>query len=288
MTRPHRHRPFVVLLLGSLPLALLAGCEADTAAVQATIRDEDAPRVRALLEEDVARHRAGVAKAAERLAPGFAVEDSAERERQLRAGLRAMRQPPQGVDELVASPMSFLAAVAADGHVIARGAEPDTMKGTDFRARYPVVARALDAGEAGMGLGEFPADDGGESSFSVLFVAPVEADGGVVGAVVAGIPLWRVAKRLSTQLRLERSNAGADDVLWVFTTRRDRLFPPQAGLEIGAVLPDGETRRKGLADAPGGFTGDVKSYGKTYAWGVFPAPALPGDGVGFVVIRSAD
>jgi len=274
--------PYALALIG----LAAAACEDGAEAEQRMIRGQDAPRVREILDEDLARHRVGVVEAAKRLAPGFVIGDPAERIAQLRVGLRAMRQPPRGVEQLIASPMSFLAAVGADGKVIARGADPDTLQGKDFGKRYPVVAAALDTGEAAVGLGEFePIEGEGPSSWSILFVAPAERDGERVGAVVAGIPLWRLAQRLSTQLRLETTDQ-QNTILWVFTTKGDRLFQPQSGIEIAADLPDGPARAKGLAEHPDGYLGKVKSYGRTYGFGVFEAPQLPGEDTGFVIVRS--
>jgi len=272
---------------GLLALCALfaSGCDDGVEEEHARIRQQDLPRVRSLIEEDLARHRKGVASAAERLAPGFQVDDPADRVAQLRTGLRFVKTPPRGVDELIASPMSFLAAVGPDGKVIARGAEPDTLAGIDFGARYPVVWEAL-RGEAGVGLGEFePIDGQGESSWSILFAAPATQEGDVVGAVVAGIPLWRLAQRLSTQLRLENTKP-AGTVVWVLTTKGDRLFAPQSGIELTGDLPDGPARAKGLAEHPDGFLGRIKSYGRSYAYGVYAAPALPGDDLGFIIVRS--
>ena len=143
-----------------IAIAALIGCE-DNAAVeraQNQLRDVDYPRVQALVEQDLAHHQAGVVKAAQRLAPGFAVADPAAREKQVRSALRILQQPKRGIDEFVASPMSFLAAIGLDGVVLARDREPDRMKGQDFKTRFEVVRQAL-AGTAATGLGEFYAKD---------------------------------------------------------------------------------------------------------------------------------
>jgi len=162
--------PWGILLLS---FVVLTGCE-DNAAVERTrtqLRDVDYPRVRALVEQDLQNHQAGVMKAAAKLAPGFAVSDPSVREKQVRAALRILQQPKKGIDEFVASPMSFLAAVGVDGVVIARDREPDRMKGQDFKTRFEVVRQAL-RGTAATGLGEFYAEDSkAPSSWSILFAA---------------------------------------------------------------------------------------------------------------------
>ena len=127
-----------VLLLG---LGVLAGCE-DGAAVQRTerqLREVDLPRVRELVEQDLANHQAGVVKAAKKLMPGFSVTDPVVREKQVRSALRILQQPKKGIDEFVASPMSFLAAIGVDGLVIARDRETDRMKGQDIFAHVHLV-----------------------------------------------------------------------------------------------------------------------------------------------------
>ncbi|MBW1875092.1 MAG: hypothetical protein JRG67_12825, partial [Deltaproteobacteria bacterium] len=76
-----------------LSITALAACE-NTAAVERTerqIQDVDRPRVQALVEQDLAQHQAGVVKAAQKLAPGFAVTDPAARESQVRSALRILQ-----------------------------------------------------------------------------------------------------------------------------------------------------------------------------------------------------
>jgi hypothetical protein len=67
----------------------------------------------------------------------------------VKAALRILQQPKKGIDEFVASPMSFLAAIGVDGVVIARDREVDRMRGQDFKTRFEVVRQAL-AGAAAL------------------------------------------------------------------------------------------------------------------------------------------
>jgi hypothetical protein len=202
--------PWGILLLS---FVVLTGCE-DHAAVErarSQLRDVDYPRVQGLVEQDLQNHQTGVVKPAAKLAPGFAVADPAAREKQVRAALRILQQPKKGIDEFVASPMSFLAAVGVDGMVVARDREADRMKGQDFKERFEVVRQAL-GGTAATGLGEFYAEDPeAPSSWSILFAAPSLRDGHVVGAVLAGIPLSRLAQRLSRQFRVEQKEGAPAD-----------------------------------------------------------------------------
>jgi hypothetical protein len=275
--------PWGILLLS---LAVLTGCE-NTAAVERTerqLRDVDLPRVRALVDQDLAHHQAGVVKAAARLMPGFAVRDPATREKQVRSALRILQQPRKGIDEFVASPMSFLAAVGVDGVVIARDRETDRMKGQDFKTRFEVVRQAL-GGAAATGLGEFYAKDPkAPSSWSILFAAPSLRDGEVVGAVLAGIPLSRLAQRLSRQFRVEQK---AGSPVWVYLYKGERLFYWDTPPEVDALVRDSVARAQGLAASPAGYTEKVRLQGELQVYGVFPLGLL-GPDVGTIIFRTPE
>ena len=275
--------PWGILLLS---LAVLTGCE-DSAAVERTerqLRDVDLPRVRTLVDQDLAHHQAGVVKAAAKLMPGFAVRDSATREKQVRAALRILQQPKKGIDEFVASPMSFLAAVGVDGVVIARDRETDRMKGQDFKTRFEVVRQAL-GGAAATGLGEFYAKDPkAPSSWSILFAAPSLRDDEVVGAVLAGIPLSRLAQRLSRQFRVEQK---AGSPIWVYLYKGERLFYWDTPPEVDALVRDSVARAQGLAASPAGYTEKVRLQGELQVYGVFPL-ALLGPDVGTIIFRTPE
>jgi len=243
--------------------------------------------VKEVIAEDMARHVEGVEDAARRLAPGFVVEDPTERERQMRVALKYVQEPPRGVPEFIASPMSFLAAVGKDGLVMARDVddEDDHMQGQDYAARYALVRRALAEGVPGYELGEFPSEEeGGKSSWSMLFVHPSVRDGEVVGAVVAGIPLWRMAQRLSRQLQAERVSEDGI-ILWVYMYKGDELHHFGTPPDLDTVVPDAATRQRGFERSPGGFTGEVQQFGRWYAWGALPTRRV-GDDVGVIIFRA--
>ena len=273
----------ILLFLG---LAALAGCE-NSAAVERTrtqLRDVDFPRVQALVEQDLANHQAGVVKAADKLAPGFSVSDPEKREAQVRAALRILQEPKRGIDEFVASPMSFLAAVGLDGVVIARDRDPDRMKGQDFKSRFDPVARALE-GTASTGLGEFYAEDPeAPSSWSILFAAPSVRDGKVLGAVLAGIPLSRLAQRLSRQFRVEQK-AGAP--VWVYLYKGNRLFHWDTPPEVDALVRDPAARATALNASPAGYTEKARLQGELQVYGVFPL-ALLGPDLGTIIFRTPE
>jgi hypothetical protein len=263
---------------------VVAGCE-NTAAIERTenrLREVDQPRVQALVQQDLEHHQAGVAKAAAKLAPGFAVADPAIRESQIRAALKILQQPKKGIDEFVASPMSFLAAIGPDGIVVARDRDPDRMSGQDFKSRFEVVRQAL-GGSAATGLGEFFAEDpNAPSSWSILFAAPSMNDGEVVGAVLAGIPLSRLAQRLSRQFRVE---AAQGDPVWVYLYKGDRLFHWDTPPEVDALIRDPAARAKRLAASPAGYTEKTRLQGELQVYGVFPIELLASD-IGTIIVRT--
>lgn len=272
-----------ILLLGA---AAFVGCE-NKAAIERTetqLREVDYPRVQSLIEQDLENHQAGVVKAADKLAPGFAVADPAAQESQLRAALRILQQPKKGIDEFVASPMSFLAAIGIDGIVIARDRETDRMKGQDFGTRFEVVGQAL-AGNAATGLGEFFAEDPkAPSSWSILFAAPSIRDGEVVGVVLAGIPLSRLAQRLSRQFRVEQK---ARAPVWVYLYKAERLFYWDTPPEVDALVRDPVARAKRLAASPAGYTTKARLQGELQVFGVFPL-ALLGPDLGTIIFRTPE
>lgn len=279
------------IVLGALSVpafVLAAACGPQGAPhAQRAILREHIPRVKEILRQDRLRHREGVIEAARRLRRGFLVEDHARREREMRRVLQQLQEPPRGIGAFITSPMSFLAAVDADGIVIARDSDDDQMKGQNFAERYEVVRAALE-GRVSRGLGEFEAlQEGAPPSYSILFAAPARHEGRVVGAVVAGIPLWRESQRLSRQLRVELApEIERGLIVWVYLYKGDRVFPsPEAPPEVTEVLPDAAARAAGLARSPGGFTGQMQLYTKWYGYGVVPMPAIAED-VGVIVVRA--
>jgi hypothetical protein len=275
--------PWGILVLGAIALV---GCE-NRAAIERTesrLREIDLPRVQALIEQDLSNHQAGVVKAAEKLAPGFALSDPTAREPQLRAALKILQEPKKGIDEFVASPMSFLAAIDVDGVVIARDRTPDRMAGQSFGDRFEVVRQAL-AGSAATGLGEFYAEDPqAPSSWSILFAAPAVRQGKVVGVVLAGIPLSRLAQRLSRQFRVEQAGGAA---VWIYLYKGERLFHWDTPPEVDALVRDPAARTQGLAQSPAGYTEKARLQGDLQVYGVFPIELLAPD-VGTIIIRSPE
>lgn len=272
-----------VLRLGVACCLCLSACDDEASrAAQRPIQTTYFARVADIVVDDIERHQRGLRYAADRVALGFVRAQPERLEGEMRQVLKLVRSPRKGVRELVISPMSFMAAVGADGRVIARDAEPDRMKGMDLAERFPVVAAAL-KGEPGYAIGEFESDEkGGESSITILMAAPAHHDGKVVGALVLGIPLWRLSQRLSKQLQLESGTDGV--VLWVYVYRGDRLFHHGTPPDLDEMVPDLATRNRGYAQSSGGFTGAVQQYGFTYGFGVRPLRLL-GPDVGVIIFH---
>lgn len=277
------------LALGLALLAALAlvACDEGTQHAQQELIRAHVPRVQQIVREDIERGVSGVQQAATKMARGFLVEDPDRREREIRTVLHLLRQPPRGIDELMISPISFVAAIDANGIVIARDAEPDPMEGFDAAGEFEIVRRALREGYNGYALEEFPALLPDQSpSRTVLYVAPARHDGRIVGAVLAGTPLWRTAQRLGRQLQADHADEVSNGlILWVYLYQGDQLHHHGTPADLDTVVPDAAARAAGLARSPGGFTGDLAQFGRWYAYGVVPLPRI-GEDVGAIVFRS--
>lgn len=287
----------------SLLVLLLAACEDGAHHACQVIVQQHVPRVRELVDDDLERAMTGVTAAAELTAPGFLVDDPADpgrRERELRWAIQhRIREPPRGIPELMISPISFVAAVDADGHVICRDIEPDPMRGLDVGSLFPHVHRALTEGVASHELVVFqpgtppPPAEGAEGvdagppeapSVSMVYVAPARVDGRVVGAIIAGTPLWRTAQRITRQIQAEgETTAGA--VFWVYLFDGEGLYHHGTPSTLDELVPSATARTAGFERSPGGFCGEQNQFGRWYCYGVIHLPQL-GDDVGAVIYRS--
>lgn len=272
---------------GFAALLGLPFCEHHVHEAREKILKDHAPAVRKMVREDIKQHLRGIAIAAPKIAPGFAVEDHDARDKQMRTALKQLQLPPHGIEEFVISPMSFLAAVLPNGEVLCRDVAPaqDLMKSLNMGSHFPVVKKALEHGEVGYELEEFWATAPGEpASVAGIFAAPSQKDGQTVGAAVAGIPLWRWAQRISKQLRVDNAK-DAGVVIWAYLYRKDRVFSFGTPPELDELLPDYVTRRLGYKKSPKGFTGEFMLGGRGYGYGVFPLPSI-GEDVGAIVVRA--
>ena len=287
-------RLFSLSLLSGCALlsgCLLLGCNEERGSNErrAIVGDDQALVLR-VFRQDLSDGVVGVRRAADMMDRGFLVEDPAQRERELRQVMRRVQQPPRAIQELMVSPISFLAAVDTDGKVIARDVEQseDRMRRFDIGEVSPLVRRALAEGESGFELAELPSLlETDPPSVTVLFVAPARHEGRVVGAMVSGLPLWRLSQQLSRQLQLENAEAlrqGAQ--VWATLYRGEDLHYHQSFPEgLRELAPGAAAREQGLGGSPGGYTGEVQQYGRWYGYGVLPLPRL-GEDIGVILFRS--
>jgi hypothetical protein len=265
----------------------LVGCGPNDAGEERRIiREQHLPDAISWVREDVARATAGVASAAEQYAPVFVLEDAETRERRLRQALHGARRPPRAIPEFVPSPITFLVAIGTDGVVIARDAEPDSLRGQDFGARYPVVASALSGPRRGRGLAEFVAEEGDARSVSVLFASPARHEGHTVGAVAAAMPLWSIAQRITRQLR---GNHAADVergvAIWAYVYEGEHIHHRGTPPDLDLLVPNADARRAAFAERPNGYTGMITLFGRNYGYGVVPMPSI-GEDIGLVIFRA--
>lgn len=269
-----------------LPVLWLCGaCGKDGAPnARAKIVSEHAPRVEKFVLELMERHNAGITHAADRIGAGFVKADPAQLENEMRQVLKLIRSPKRGVPELVISPMSFIAVVGKDGKCIARDIDPDKdkMKGMDLAKDFPVVADAL-KGKAGSSMGEFKSEDPDKPSVTIMMAAPAHYKGEVVGALVLGIPLWRLQQVITKQLQMEIGGKQSV-VLWVYVYRGAELHHHGTPPDLDKLIPDDAARKAGYAKSPGGFTGEVQQYAYWYGYGVRPLRIF-GPDIGVIIVR---
>lgn len=278
------------LLSLSLLTTLLWSCDNEEGRNERrAIHREDVPALMGIVRQDLDRGVRGVTIAADRVARAFVVEDRARVADELRPVMRNFRRPERRnpIHELMNTPVTFIAAVGMDGRVIARDIDPDPMAGFDIAEVAPVVQRALE-GSTGYELSELPSlAEGDMASVTILFAAPSRHQGRVVGAMVAGLPLWRIGQQMTRQLQLDNAPAvRRGELIWVLLLKGDqphhhRAFPPG----LLNMVPDAERRARGLGPSPHGFTAQIRQYSRWYGYGVIPVPAIADD-VQIVVFRS--
>lgn len=269
-------------------LVCLVGCEDERGRNERReIHASDMPTVKQIVRRDIERGLRGVQQGAERFERGFLVDDRDRLSGEMRSQLQRLRRPPRGIPELMMTPFSFIAAVDPEGVVIARDAEEDRMAGFDLAEHVPVIQRALQ-GETGYELSTIPGIvDDAPPSVTVVFAAPAWHDGEVVGAMVAGLPLWRLSQQFTNQLQLDNADARQrGHLFWATVVRGSELhnqaeFPP----DLLQVVPDEARREEGLSSSPGGFTAELQQFGRWYGYGVLPLPSL-GEDVAVVIFRS--
>jgi hypothetical protein len=277
----------IIMRVFCFSLVLLFACAEEGAAnARKVLREVHAVEVRKIVRTDLANHLVGVKEAGGRIAPGFATPDPKARASQMRTALRLLTKPPRGIPQLIMSARTFTAAVEPSGVVLATDAKEDRdkMTGVNLGNQFAVVRDAL-ADKAGYAIDQFPPlEEGAEGSVSLLFAAPAKRAGATVGAALAGIPLWRLAQRLTKQLQLDHvSEKGA--ILWVYLLRGDKLHHFGTPPDLDTMLPNAQQRADGFKRSPGGFTGEFFQFGRYYAYGLVPLPALAPD-IAALIVRS--
>lgn len=276
-------RVAVVLLC----LNVLVACEGDKAKAQRhVIATKHGSRVGSIIKDDLERHARGLTVGAAKIAPGFVKVEGLQQDQDMRQVLKILRNTKTGVPELIISPMSFMAVVGMDGVAIARDVElpQDKMKGMELGKLFPSVQKAL-AGEAGWEVGQFESTEkGGKASVSIVMAAPSLYDGKVVGALMLGIPMWRLQQRISKQIVMEESGSKPGLVLWVYLYRGEELFFHGTPPDLEKLFPPKAERDEQLAKSPKGFTGEFQDKGFWYAYGVKPLPLL-GPDFGAIIVR---
>lgn len=270
-----------------LALHTLAACSPEGApAERRALHGEDVPAYLRMVREDREKVLRGVQEAARRVEPAYRGDvDQAERARRLTDMLDRVDAPRRGVAELVFSPVLFIGGTDQDGALLAEVGVRDGAKvglGSDYRA-FEVVQQALAGtpGHAVVDLAEIVEEDEGPTD-TWLFAAPIfGADQEVMGALVAGIPLWRQAQRLTAQMRLEQADAVvAGRVVWAYLARGDQAYAsrePTASNDVTDVVPDAATRTAGLRRSPGGYVTDLSLFRRWYGLAVIPLPTLAED-----------
>jgi hypothetical protein len=279
--------PLARLALALLCVSAIACGDEGAPEQRKTIATQHASRVGSIIKDDLERHTRGLAAGAAKIAPGFVKVEGLQQDQDMRKVLKILRNPKNGVPELIISPMSFMAVVGMDGVAIARDVElpADKMKGMELGKLFPSVRKAL-AGEASWEVGEFASlEKGGKASVSIVMASPAVYDGKVVGALVLGIPMWRLQQRISKQLIMEEVGSKPGLVLWVYLYRGDELFFHGTPPKLEENLPNTQAKRAaGLAKSPKGYTGEFQQLGFWYGYGVKPLPLL-GPDFGALIVR---
>ena len=250
-----------------------------------TIERDYVPRIGEIIRADTEQHMEGLAEATEMVAPGFSLEAGAHQTEQMRRALKRIRRARGGVRSLVATAMSFLAAVDREGVCIARDKTPDLMQGQNYGEMFPMVRRALEAGEAASGPVAFPAQEEGEAHWAILFVQPVRHEGVVVGALMGGIPYTRLSTRISRQLQVEHTEEVSRGMaVWAYLYKGAQVFQFGVPPDLESLVPSPERRRSLLSSSPAGAGEEGFVYGRSYGVFVRPEAALGSD-AGVVIVR---
>ena len=259
------HFSFVVLVVASH--VVLAACDKGPAPAT-VIKETHFSEIERILDRNVQKHAAGLEKIAEDLGPRFSEPVTKARNAAIRKYLRTADQAPKGVRPLWGSPLTFIAALDEKGTAILRDVKPsqDRMRTKSF-AHFEPVKSAL-SGKADHGLVVFE-EKGQKDEPNWLFTQPItwvahegknappssdeaaaetdgkgaaEASQSVSGALMLGIPLWRLSQQFSKQLQLDhRKEVDKGIALWVYLLvagKDPQLIHFGTPPELDVKLPD--------------------------------------------------
>ena len=283
---PSTRRALLVLCVTSLAAVSLACSPADAAESRRKLREDHVPAALQWIREDIAKVTRGTRAAAARFAPLFQIEDAENRERRLRQALNNARNPPRAMPEFSPSPVTFLVGLDGEGVVIARDVEPDHLKGEPFAERFSVVREAMQQRRTTRGNGAFESADGTSRNLTVLMTSPVVEGGETIGAITAGVSLWRLAERVTRQLRADHAaEIQSGGALWAYFYEGDHLHHRRTPPDLDVLVPDRATREAALANRPNGYTGVVQLFARPFGYCVVPIPSL-GEDIGLIVFRA--
>lgn len=191
-------------------LMVLTGCSADTGPLLRDLRRRDLPSVREGVRQMMTRLHAGLSESAARFGGPTGDLEGAELESAARRKLIELRDARRGVQAVWSSGATFVALLDENGVVIARDAEPDTMRGLNLQTRFAEIGHC-DAQPEWVGRIV-------DSSQPTLLTCAVAGR----FRLLAGIALPRLALSVQRQLRLQTADATrAGRVYWVYAQTPD-------------------------------------------------------------------
>jgi hypothetical protein len=269
-------------------LLLFAGCGGADEARIARDAAAEAERVEGTVRDDFSRIEKALEKHAPALAAGLAEEAPDAKRRALYLEISPWRQLKAGgkaVFDLQTAPIEFLAVVDAEGKMVVRDHDPEKSYRTSMRERFPAVAAAL-GGRTAVSHGELP-DGQGEA---LLAAVPIRGASGVVGAVLAPITYFKVARRLERQHSLDatRRKGGATKAptVRVALFAGSHYYSGSIQPELDPTRPSVRARTKKLGSGRA-YSETVQVLSRTFGIAVRRLEFLEGDAdVGILCWRS--
>ncbi len=293
------HSGGAVMLARILVVGLWCGCDhgpdpaiGRNAAVRAA---EQVQRGRASMESLVHGLQTAITHAGVVVTPGFVGVVNTAR---IRDRLRGLHDDQTAIGrELAFYPTWFIAAVGADGKIVAGDRMPeDNLAGRDLGASFACVSHAL-AGTAETCVGSFVSVDGQPPRTYLIAAAPIgNGDAGAAtarAAIVGAIPFGRLARAIRSDLELRSVR---DDVQLAVGFRVNGRVTPSGNdndVPMMYLVPDSLIQKipadadARLASRHGAFTFTFSENQGSRLWGaaVGNVPAL-GPAVSLVVFRT--